>query len=231
MSNSTCIKDNYEKVLYEIDEAAKKSGRRAEDITLIAVSKTVDVDRIKEVTSLGQLDLGENRVQELCDKYDSFGSDINWHLIGQLQTNKVKYIIDKVKMIHSVDRIGLVEEIQKRAEKANKIMDILVEVNVGGEVTKSGINPNDAIDFLGKISEFPNVRVKGLMTVAPLFIDNNETRPIFMALRKLAVDIDNENIHNINMDFLSMGMSNDFAIAIEEGANIVRVGTRIFGKR
>jgi len=231
MNNNTCIKDNYENVLYQIEEAAKISGRSLHDITLIGVSKTVEVDRIKELTALGVLDLGENRVQEICDKYDSFDQNIRWHLIGQLQTNKVKYIIDKVTMIQSLDRIELAREIQKRAEKAGKVMDALVEVNVSGEETKSGIAPSKAIDFIGQLSEFPNLRVKGLMTVAPFFTDNRETRPIFRGLRKLAVDIDKENIHNINMDFLSMGMSNDFTIAIEEGSNMVRVGTKLFGKR
>lgn len=231
MSDMACIKDNLENVLYKIDEAAKKSGRRAEDIKLIAVSKTVAVDRIKEITSLGIRDLGENRVQEICDKYDSFEKDINWHLIGQLQTNKVKYIIDKVTMIHSLDRIELAKEIQKRAKNADRIMDVLVEVNVSGEETKSGISPLNVMDFMGQLSEFPNIRVRGLMTVAPFFKESRDTRPIFAALRKLAVDIDNENIHNISMDFLSMGMSNDFEVAIEEGSNIVRIGTRLFGKR
>jgi len=228
---NTCIKDNYEKVLCQIDEAAKKSGRRAEDIVLIAVSKTVEVDRIKEITSLGVLDLGENRVQEICEKYDSFSKETRWHLIGQLQTNKVKYIIDKVTMIHSVDRIELAQEIQKRAKNTGKIMDVLVEVNVSGEETKSGIEPSKAIDFIGQLSDFPNIRVRGLMTVAPLFTDNNGTRPIFRGLKKLAVDIDNEKIHNVSMDFLSMGMSNDFTVAIEEGSNMIRVGTKLFGKR
>lgn len=229
--NNTCIKDNYENVLCQIDEAAKKSGRSLKDITLIAVSKTVAVDRIKELTDLGVADLGENRVQEICEKYDVFEQNIRWHLIGQLQTNKVKYIIDKVTMIHSLDRMELAQEIQKRSLKAGRIMDVLVEVNVSGEKSKSGIAPGEAIDFVGKLSEFPNIRVKGLMTVAPFFTDNSEARPIFRGLRKLAVDIDNENIHNISMDFLSMGMSNDFSVAIEEGSNMVRIGSKIFGKR
>lgn len=229
--NNTCIKDNYESVLDQIEQAAQRSGRSRKDITLIAVSKTVSADRIRELTTLGVADLGENRVQEICEKYDSFDKNIRWHLIGQLQTNKVKYIIDKVSMIHSVDRLELAQEIQKRALKAGRIMDVLVEVNISGEETKSGIAPVQAIDFVGKLSEMSNIRVKGLMTVAPFFANNNETRPIFKGLRKLAVDIDNENIHNINMDFLSMGMSNDFTVAIEEGSNMVRVGTKLFGKR
>ena len=231
MTYNAYIKENYESVLYQIDEAARKSGRKAEDITLIAVSKTVEVDRIKEITKLGVLNLGENRPQEICEKVESFSNDINWHLIGQLQTNKVKYIVDKVKMIHSVDRIELAEEIQKRAQKIDKIIDILVQVNISGEETKSGIEPSKAIDFVCQLSEFPNLRVNGLMTIAPLFTDINSTRPIFKALKKLSVDINNENIHNINMDFLSMGMSNDFTVAIEEGSNMIRVGTKLFGKR
>lgn len=231
MIDNTSIKENYERVLYQIDEAAKKSGRRAEDIKLVAVSKTISIDRIKELTTLGVKELGENRVQEICDKYDSFEKDINWHLIGQLQTNKVKYIIDKVAMIHSLDRISLAEEIQKRAKKADKIMDVLIEVNVSGEESKSGISPAEVLDYVGKLSEFPNIKVRGLMTVAPFLTNTDEIRPIFSGLRKLAVDIAKENIHNINMDFLSMGMSNDFTVAIEEGANIVRVGTKLFGKR
>ncbi len=214
-----------------VSRAAEKSGRKPEDITILAVTKTVGADRIREAINEGLADLGENRVQELIEKYPEFDDSVRWHLIGHLQTNKVKYIIDKVKMIHSLDRIELAEEINKRAEKLQKTMDVLVQINVARENTKFGIDPGDAVEFVKRVAQFKNVKVKGLMTIAPFVEDPETIRWVFSSLRKISVDMSKEKIDNISMDYLSMGMSNDFETAIEEGANIVRIGTDIFGSR
>jgi len=225
------IKSNIEEVRKRVEKAALKSGRNPGDIKIIGVTKTVDTDRIMKAIDAGIVDLGENRVQELLEKYDKINRECRWHLIGHLQTNKVKYIIDKVSLIHSVDRIELVQEIQKRAEKIGRIVDVLVQVNVAEEESKFGIRTSEALDFVKEVSRFENIKVRGLMTIAPL-VENPETvRYVFRELRKLLIDIRQENIDNINMDFLSMGMSNDFEIAVEEGSNMIRVGTAIFGRR
>ena len=225
------IKSNIEEVRKRVEKAALKSGRNPGDIKIIGVTKTVDTDRIMKAIDAGIVDLGENRVQELLEKYDKINRKCRWHLIGHLQTNKVKYIIDKVSLIHSVDRIELVQEIQKRAEKIGRIVDVLVQVNVAEEESKFGIRTSEALDFVKEVSRFENIKVRGLMTIAPL-VENPETvRYVFRELRKLLIDIRQENIDNINMDFLSMGMSNDFEIAVEEGSNMIRVGTAIFGRR
>lgn len=225
------IKANIENLYSRIKVAAEKSGRKAEDIKLITVTKTVDVDRIKQVCDLGILDLGENKVQELLTKYDQLDSSCRWHLIGHLQTNKVKYIIDKVSLIHSVDSIPLIEEINSRAAKLGKKMDILLQVNVAGEETKFGIEPTEVDKYIGIISQMNHVNLKGLMTIAPLAENPEEIRPVFKKLYQIYIDINNKRLDNVTMDYLSMGMSNDFEVAIEEGANIVRIGTGIFGKR
>ena len=225
------IKENCEKIKMRIEAAAKRAGRNPEDIRLIAVSKTVDAARIKKAMEWGVADLGENRVQELRAKADILDVSCNWHMIGHLQTNKVKYILDKVAMIHSLDRLELAEEIQKRAEKAGKVIDVLVQVNIAAEDTKFGICPECASDLIKKVSKMGNIRVKGLMTIAPLTENPEEVRWVFAGLRKLLIDIREENIDNIDMDCLSMGMSNDFEVAIEEGASMVRIGTAVFGKR
>lgn len=225
------LKANINAVRKRISEAALKGGRKPEDITLIAVSKTVDSERIIKAVDEGITDLGENRVQEFCQKYDIINRKCNWHFIGHLQTNKVKYIIDKVKLIHSVDRIGLVKEIQKKAEKINRCVDVLVQVNVAGEESKFGIGKNEVLDFIKEISTYKNLKVRGLMTIAPYTENPEEVRPVFRELNKIFIDIRKENIDNINMEFLSMGMSNDFDVAIEEGSNMVRIGTAIFGRR
>ncbi len=225
------IKQNLDDIYSRIKIAAEKSGRRAEEITLIAVTKTVDVARIRNVSEYGVPDFGENRVQELLEKYDKFDESIKWHLIGHLQTNKVKYIIDKVHMIHSVDSFELAKEIDNRAGKAGKKMNILLQVNVSGEETKFGIKPEEVNRYVEFISQLENVALRGMMTIAP-FVDNTqEIRPIFKNLYDIFIDIKNKKIDNVSMDYLSMGMSNDFEVAIEEGANVVRVGTGIFGKR
>jgi len=225
------IRRNIEDLMKKIETAAQKSGRRAEDITVIAVTKTVEPERILKAVDLGLINLGENRVQELLSKYDKINEGIHWHLIGHLQTNKVKYIIDKVQLIHSLDRIELAEEIQKRALKAERVVDVLVQVNIAEEETKFGLAKEHVIPFMREISRYENIKVRGLMTIAPYAENPEEIRFVFRELRKLLINIREENIDNINMDFLSMGMSNDYEIAIEEGSNMVRIGTAIFGRR
>lgn len=226
------IKCNMIDIKNKIDKACELSNRNKEEVTLIAVSKTVDVDAIKEAINSGATDFGENKPQELARKFETIGDDVNWHLIGSLQTNKVKYIIDKVYMIHSIDRLSLCDEIQKRAEKIGKTINCLIQVNISKEESKHGILEEDAIDFVKTIAKnYPNIRIKGLMTMAPNTDDKDLVRSVFKGLKDLAIKIDKENIENISMDELSMGMSNDFEIAVEEGATFVRVGTSIFGQR
>ena len=225
------IKDNISKVKNKISEAVKISGRDAKEVTLIAVSKTKPVEMIREAYDTGIRDFGENKVQEIVEKYPLLPSDIRWHLIGHLQTNKVKYIIDKVCMIHSVDSVKLAQEISRQAVKHNVTVDILIEVNVAKEDSKFGVNPDDTLKICEEISTLPGIRIRGLMTVAPIASDPEENRPVFCTLRQLLVDIDAKNIDNVCMDCLSMGMSGDYTVAIEEGATFVRVGTSIFGHR
>ncbi len=225
------IKRNIEEIKARIGRAALKSGRKSEDVRIIAVTKTVEPERIVCAVDSGLCDLGENRVQELCEKYDIIERKCNWDLIGHLQTNKVKYIIDKVNMIHSVDREELVAEIQKRAEKIGRVVEILVQVNVAGEESKFGIGADKVSDFINTVSTYGNLKVKGLMTVAPFEKNPENVRWVFRELYKIFIDIQKENIDNIDMKYLSMGMSNDFEVAIEEGASIVRIGTAIFGAR
>lgn len=225
------IYENCEKIKIKIKDAAQRSGRNPEDIKLVAVSKTVDADRIIKAAEWGMMDFGENRVQELCDKFETIHMKYNWHLIGHLQTNKVKYLIDKVCLIHSLDRLELAQEIQKRAEKAGRQVEVLVQVNIAAEDSKFGISPEKTLGFVREISKMGNIRTRGLMTIAPQAENAEDIRWVFSGLRKLLIDIRQENIDNIDMDYLSMGMSNDFEVAIEEGSNIIRVGTAIFGKR
>lgn len=225
------IKENLEEIKKRVEEAAGKSGRTGRDITIVAVTKTVDTHRIGEAVAEGVLHLGENRVQELLEKYDKIDRSCFWHLIGHLQTNKVKYIIDKVTMIHSLDRMELAREIDKRAEKLKKVVDVLVQVNVAGEESKFGIPPDRTLDFVKELGGLKGIRVKGLMTIAPYYENPEDARWVFRELNKKFIDIRKENIDNIDMDFLSMGMSGDYTVAVEEGANMVRIGTSIFGKR
>ncbi|MCX7710148.1 MAG: YggS family pyridoxal phosphate-dependent enzyme [Clostridia bacterium] len=225
------IRENLKQIQERVAKAAQRSGRTPEDINIITVTKTVGIDRIKTVVDEGFYHLGENRVQELCEKYDNLSKECKWHLIGHLQTNKVKYIADKVSMIHSVDRLELASEIQKRSAQIGKTMDILVQVNVSGEESKFGIAPENAMKFIKELSLLKNIKVRGLMTIAPYVENPEDIRGVFKGLRKIFIDIQKENIDNIDMTFLSMGMSNDFEVAIEEGANLVRIGTSIFGKR
>lgn len=225
------IKSNIEKVKEKVAAAAKRSGRKSEDIKIIAVTKTIDTPRIEKAIDEGILDLGENRVQELLEKYDIINKSCRWHLIGHLQTNKVKYIIDKVELLHSLDSMELARELQKRAQKLGRVINSLVQVNIAGEETKFGLEPGKVMDFIRNVSTMPNIKIKGLMTIAPFAQNTEEIRFVFRDLRKMLIDIRTENIDNIDMDFLSMGMSNDFEVAIEEGSNIVRIGTAIFGER
>ena len=225
------LKENLKAVDQEIKEACDRSGRAREDVTLIAVSKTKPVETLQEAYDLGVRVFGENKVQELVDKYEVLPKDIHWHLIGHLQRNKVKYIIDKVDMIHSVDSIRLADTIEKEAAKHNIKVKILIEVNVAKEESKFGIHPEELDAFIEEISHFSHIQVMGLMTIAPFVENAEENRPIFEHLRKLSVDIANKNIDNIIMSVLSMGMTNDYQVAVEEGATMVRVGTGIFGER
>ncbi len=225
------ISENIENIRKNIDAACKRSGRDPKDVLLLAVSKTVDVDRIKVAVDCGLNSLGENRVQEIMEKYEPMGENVKLHLIGHLQTNKVKYIIDKVELIHSVESIKLAEEINKQAKKHNLVMDVLVEVNMADEESKFGVKPEETESFIRELALMDNIRVRGLMTVAPNVENGEENRVYFRNMKQLLVDINAKNINNINMDILSMGMTGDYETAVEEGATIVRVGTGIFGKR
>lgn len=225
------IQENIKAVKDIIAAECQKAGRAPEEVTLIAVSKTKPVEMLMEAYAYGCRDFGENKVQELLDKYEVMPKDIRWHMIGHLQRNKVKYIVDKVYMIHSVDSLRLAEEISKEAIKKNVCVNILVEVNVADEETKFGTTCEDAKQLVQDIAKLPNICVKGLMTIAP-FVENAEkNRPIFSKLKKISVDIMHENIDNITMENLSMGMTGDYAVAVSEGATCVRVGTGIFGVR
>ncbi len=222
---------NLDIVREKISNAAVKADHKPEDMTLIAVSKTKPVSMLMEAYEYGCRDFGENKVQEILEKFDSMPKDCRFHMIGHLQRNKVKYIIDKVVMIHSVDSLRLAEEISKEALKNQVEMDILIEVNVAKEDTKFGIYCDEVIDLVREISVLPGIHIKGLMTIAP-YVDNpEENRVHFAKLRQLAVDIMRENIDNVKVDVLSMGMTGDYEVAIEEGATHVRVGTGIFGGR
>ena len=222
------IQENLNEIRANIASACEKSGRNPEDVTILAVTKTIDADRINEAVALGLCDLGENRVQELIGKYDAIKGDVRWHLIGHLQKNKVKYIADKVCMIHSVESYSLMEEIEKQCSKIDKVMDILIEVNVSGEESKSGVDPSEVLDYVTKASEYPHIRVKGLMTMAPFDAKNDELHQIFSKLYEISVDISSKKLDNVSMEHLSMGMTNDYAVAVEENSTIVRVGTGLF---
>ena len=222
------IKENLLEIRQKIDAACERTGRNPEDVTILAVTKTIDADRINEAVSLGLHDLGENRVQELLSKYEDVKGDVRWHIIGHLQSNKVKYIADKVCMIHSVESLSLAREIERQCAKIDKIMDILVEVNVSGEQSKSGITPDEAEDFIREVSKFEHIRVKGLMTMAPFDAKDEELHQIFSNLYKISVDISSKKLDNVIMECLSMGMTGDYEIAVEENSTIVRIGTGLF---
>ena len=225
------IKDNIEVVRHNIVVSANKASRDVSDVKLIAVSKTKPVEALREAYEAGCRDFGENKVQEIMDKIDQLPNDIRWHMIGHLQTNKVKYIIDKVYMIHSVDSFKLAEVISKEAVKKNVTIKILLEVNVAEEESKFGTTTNSAYELYEQVSQLPNIEICGLMTIAPYTVDAEENRQYFVELRQLSVDLKAKYTDNNSMSELSMGMTGDYQVAIEEGATMVRVGTGIFGVR
>lgn len=226
------ISDNIKRINEEIYNACEKNGRNFQDIELVGVTKTVETDRIKDAIGAGIFHVGENRVQEYLEKYDFYKSkNLKTSIIGHLQTNKVKYIIDKVDLIQSVDSVKLAGEISKQAKKHNKIMDVLLEVNIGSEESKFGVSYEEVFEFAHEVSEFDNISVKGIMSIPPVFTDETTSRTYFQKLYKIFIDIGNKKLDNIYMDILSMGMSKDYLYAIMEGSNMVRIGTGIFGKR
>lgn len=226
---ASLIARNLESVRERIARAASRVGRNAEEIRLIAVSKNVEPSRILEAKTKSLTDFGENRAQELIAKQETLDEEINWHFIGHLQTNKVKYIVSFTKLIQSLDSLKLAEEVNKQAENVSKVQDVLVQVNASGEETKFGLLPEGTLDFLGSLSDFDNLRVCGLMTMAPL-VKAELTRPVFRRLREIFEQAKQLKLSRVSMDYLSMGMTNDFDIAIEEGSNMVRIGTAIFGE-
>ena len=220
-----------ENVQEKIKAACQRAGRDAAEVTLVAVSKMKPLADIEELITTGQMEYGENYVQELCDKYEHVSQPVHWHMIGHLQTNKVKYIVDKTVLIHSVDSVHLAKQIEKEAAKKGVTAQILLQVNIAQEDTKFGVDGDEVIKMAEEISHFPHVHIRGLMTSAPYVADPEENRCYFRKLHKLFVDIGDKNIDNVTMDILSMGMTNDYEVAIEEGATMVRVGTGIFGER
>lgn len=224
------VKDNLNEIVSEIKEA-KKRANRDDDVLLLSVTKTVDYDLIDESIEWGVRDIGENKVQDLLERINHYGDKLNYHFIGTLQRNKVKDIIGKVKLIHSVDSLRLAKEIDKRAKNIDVIQDCLIQVNVSKEESKSGVYLEDLEDFVYNILELSNIKIRGLMTMAPYEASEEELREIFQSLHDAFISIKNKNIKQLDMDYLSMGMSGDFEIAIEHGANIVRVGSKIYGKR
>ena len=231
MKQSERLGENYRRVKENIRKACETAGRNEQDVTLLAVSKTKPVDMLLDVYQAGARDFGENKVQELVDKIPQLPSDIRWHMIGHLQRNKVKYIVDKVYLIHSVDSLRLAEEISREAVKKQTEVNILIEVNVAQEESKFGTTVEETTELVRSIALLPAIHIKGLMTIAPFVENAEENRTYFQKLRQLAVDIGNKNIDNVSMSILSMGMTGDYTVATEEGATIVRVGTGIFGER
>ena len=223
--------ENYLAVEEKVKEACRRAGRNRDEVTLIAVSKTKPMSMIEELLPLGVVDFGENKVQELTAKEEALPSGIHWHMIGHLQRNKVKYIVDKACLIHSVDSLRLAETVSQEAEKKGVTANILIEVNVAGEDSKFGVSPDETAALAEAISKLPNIAVKGLMTIAPFVENAEENREVFRNLRKLSVDIEEKKFNNVTMAVLSMGMTGDYEVAIEEGATMVRVGTGIFGER
>lgn len=223
--------ENYKEVEKHVEEACKRVGRKREEVTLIAVSKTKPVSMIEELLPLKVTEFGENKVQELTAKAEVLPANLHWHMIGHLQRNKVKYIVDKACLIHSVDSLRLAEEISKEAQKKQVTANILIEVNVAEEESKFGVSTEEALSLVEQVSLLPNIAVKGLMTIAPYVENPEENRWIFQKLKNLSIDIKGKNFDNVTMDVLSMGMTGDYEVAIEEGATHVRVGTGIFGER
>ena len=225
------ISENIQSVEERIRAACARAGRSRDEVTLICVTKTMPVEDLRQAYDAGQRSFGENRVQEINDKFPQLPSDIQWHMIGHLQRNKVKYLMDKAVMIHSVDSAALAQTISKEAVKAGRVMDILLEVNAAEEESKFGLTCEDVLPLVREIAPLPGIHICGLMTVAPFTDDPETNRVFFRKLRDLSVDIGRESIDNVSMHILSMGMTGDFEVAIEEGATHIRVGTAIFGKR
>ena len=227
----TMLCENLKKVEANVMEACQKAGRKRSEVTLIAVSKTKPLEMLSTIYDQGVRDFGENKVQEMCEKMEQLPTDIRWHMIGHLQTNKVKYIVGRTALIHSVDSFHLAQEIEKQACKKNVVADILVEVNIAEEESKFGIHKEETVDLIRQIATLPHIHIRGLMTIAPYVDDPEDNRMYFRGIHQLSVDIANQNIDNVDMDILSMGMTGDYMVAIEEGATMVRVGTGIFGER
>lgn len=225
------ITENLEQVRKNIDEACRMAGRDPKEVTLIAVSKTKPVSTLKEAYDAGARCFGENKVQEIMDKHPQLPEDIQWHMIGHLQRNKVKYIVDKVSMIHSVDSLRLAQTIEQEAAKHNVCVPVLLEVNVAQEESKFGLKMDEVLPLIETIADFPHIKVQGLMTIAPYVENAEDNRDFFRQLKKLSVDIEAKNINNVSMSVLSMGMTGDYQVAVQEGATMVRVGTGIFGER
>lgn len=225
------IVENILEVEKNILDACNRAKRKREEVTLIAVSKTKPIELLANAYKTGIREFGENKVQEIVNKYPQMPEDVNWHMIGHLQRNKVKSVIDKACLIHSVDSYRLAKQIDDEAGKTNRPVNVLVEVNVAEEESKYGIKPTEVDEIIGLMSQLNNIRIKGLMTIAPFVENPEENRIHFRNLKQLSVDIKSKNIDNVSMNILSMGMTNDYEIAIEEGATLIRVGTGIFGER
>ena len=225
------IAENLKTVMDRIASAAKRAGRAPSSIGLVVVTKTVDVEKIREATAAGASILGENRVQEAKEKIEKLGQIAHWHLIGHLQTNKAKYAVKLFSLIHSVDNLELAKELDKQAAKINKVQDVLIEVNMAGEAAKAGVAMEGAVSLIKEAAKRKNISIKGLMIMPPYSENPEDSRPYFRTLRKLAGDTLKENIPGVSLQELSMGMSGDFEVAVEEGATMVRVGTAIFGER
>ncbi|MCR5810761.1 MAG: YggS family pyridoxal phosphate-dependent enzyme [Lachnospiraceae bacterium] len=225
------IGQNIESIEERICSACQRAGRSRSEVTLICVTKTKPEEMLLEAYEAGQRDFGENKVQEICRKKPALPQDIRWHMIGHLQRNKVKQLIGQTVMIHSVDSLKLAQTISSEAVKAGLVMPVLIEVNMAAEESKFGVAPQDAEKLITKASRLEGIQIRGLMTIAPYTEDPNSNRPYFAALRQLAVDIGQKCIDNVSMSVLSMGMTGDFEVAIEEGATLIRVGTGIFGER
>ena len=225
------IAENLAAVEKNIKDACQRAGRAREEVTLISVSKTKPPEMIEEAYRLGKREFGENKAQEMKEKHALLPRDIKWHFIGHLQTNKVKYVVGRAHLIHSVDSLRLAEAIEQESAKRDVVSQILLEVNVAGEESKFGLKPEETLALARQIAKLSHVRIQGLMTIAPYVDDSEQNREVFRRLRELSVDIASKNIDNVSMGVLSMGMTGDYQVAIEEGATYVRVGTGIFGER
>lgn len=228
MVNEDKVIENYKNAMSRLETALEESGRSIKDVLVIGASKTMPLERILFVRDNTDVKIfGENRVQELLEKYTP---DVRWHFIGQLQTNKVKYIVDKVELIHSVDRLSLLKEIDRQAKKHGKVQDILIEVNIGGEEKKGGVAPAEVIDFAKEVDKYPSVRLKGLMSVLPN-VEKEALNAFYLQLSKLYDTLKQTRLDNADIRYLSAGMSNDYDVAVKYGANIVRLGRALFGER